>query len=266
MNAKLPDGYRDRLCGLLQAEWRGGESYTKFAARLDLGSGKIVKAWLTLDFRAEPDPQKLRKLAHHLGWEYWQLMRYLDTGDRPDSLLLGGENLTLENLENIDENIEDGTTPRVLSALQEMSDLATKTIQLVKMFPEPEFPWPEPSVTQSKLLLAKPPALKNLPQAIAYCIEKSRQTPSQIEDRIRAIRYYGSSEVKMTLEEFEAIRRGEILPSNEATMEAIADIVDRDREVFTIQEWLSTWIVSIYTMSAKMREEKVESCLQVEVS
>ncbi|MEA5472439.1 hypothetical protein [Spirulina sp. 06S082] len=254
MNAKLPDGYRDRLCGLLQAEWRGGESYTKFATRLDLGSGRTVKAWLTLDFRAEPDPQKLRKLAHHLGWEHWQLMRYLDTGEHPDSLPLTSENLTTEN-------IDDETAPNVLSALQQMSDLATKTIQLVKMLPSPE-----PTLPQPNLLLAKPPALKNLPQAIAYCIEKSRQTPTQIEDRIRDIRYYGSSEVKITLEEFEAIRQGKVLPTNEATMEAIADIVDRDREVFTIQEWLSTWIVSIYTMSAKRVKEEDKTCSSVNIA
>jgi hypothetical protein len=123
-----------------------------------------------------------------------------------------------------------------------MSDLATKTIQLVKMLPSPE-----PAAPQQNLVLPKPPVLKSLPQAIAYCIEKSRQTPTQIEDRIRDIRYYGSTDsCKLTLEEFEAIRQGKVLPTNEATIEAIADIVDRDREVFTIQEWLSTWIVSIY--------------------
>ncbi len=97
--------------------------------------------------------------------------------------------------------------------------------------------------------------MKNLPQAIAYCLERSRQTPSQIEDRIRDIRYYGSSQVDLTLEKFEAICRGEILPTNEVTMEAIADVVDRDREVFTIQDWLSAWIVSIYSMSAQIDTE-----------
>lgn len=242
MNAKLPDGYRDRLCGLLQEEWHGGESYTKLAARLDLGSGKTVKAWLTLDFRAEPDSQKLRKLATHLGWEYWELIRYLDTGDRPGSPVLQDNS----NAINSDNN---NPIPMAVSSLKQMSDLAVQTIGLLEKLPS----WyPDMHLTAPKLPATQPPELRNLPQAIAHCIERSRQTPSQIETRIRDIRYYGSSEVKLTLEQFEAIRQGEILPTNEVTMEAIADVVDRDREVFTIQDWLSAWIVSIYSMPAKI--------------
>ncbi|MEM9540011.1 MAG: hypothetical protein AAGA60_11000 [Cyanobacteria bacterium P01_E01_bin.42] len=256
MNAKLPDGYRERLCGLLQEEWHGGESYTKFAARLDLGSGKTVKAWLKLDFRAEPDSQKLRKLATHLGWEYWELTRYLDTGDRP---ILS----ELQKKERFTNSNEKNPLPMAVSSLQKMSDLAIQTIELLEKLPSLH---PNSDLTQPKLPTTQPPELRNLPQAIAHCIERSRQTPAQIEDRIRDVRYYGSSEVKLTLEEFEAIRQGEVLPTNEVTMEAIADVVDRDREVFTIQDWLSAWIVSIYAMSAKVNPENTESPPEVDVA
>ncbi|MBP0020760.1 MAG: hypothetical protein J7647_24785 [Cyanobacteria bacterium SBLK] len=256
MNAKLPDGYRDRLCGLLQEEWQGGESYTKFAARLDLGSGKTVKAWLTLDFRAEPDSQKLRKLATHLGWEYWELTRYLDTGDRPGSPIFRDGDNTFDSENNNPLLI-------AVSSLKQMSDLAVQTIGLLEKLPSLQ---PDSDLNHQKLPATKPPELRNLPQAIAHCLERSRQTPSQIKDRIRDIRYYGSSEVKLTLEQFEAIQQGKVLPTNEVTMEAIADVVDRDREVFTIQDWLSAWIVSIYSMSAKVDPERPESPSGVDVA
>ena len=256
MNAKFPDGYRDRLCGLLQEEWQGGESYTKFATRLDLGSGKTVKAWLTLDFRAEPDPQKLRKLAHHLGWEYWELIRYLDTGNRPHLKSKENEYLGFDSESN-------STIESAMSAVAQMSDLATQTLTLLEKLPSRT---PDPSLPQLKHPIVQSPQLKNLPQAIADCLERSRQTPSQIETRIRDIRYYGSVEVDLTLENFEAIRRGEILPTNEATMETIADVVDRDREMFTIQDWLSAWIVSIYEKAAMIDPQSEESSQSVDIA
>ncbi|NJO19328.1 MAG: hypothetical protein HC838_03580 [Spirulinaceae cyanobacterium RM2_2_10] len=80
----LPRDYASRLQQLLHAQWQAGESYEKFAQRLGFSSGRTLKAWLALDFKIEPDARKLRQFARYLGWQYWELMRYLDTGQAPE--------------------------------------------------------------------------------------------------------------------------------------------------------------------------------------
>ncbi|WP_017304949.1 hypothetical protein [Spirulina subsalsa] len=280
-STSFPFGYQQRLQELLESQWQVGESYARFAERLGLGSGKTLKAWLTQDFKAEPDPQKLRKLAQFLGWSYWELIRYLDTGKQPEIALSPEVSPSSPSRVSVHQPSPLKGSPQfsrglLLAATRQMQDLAVTLQEFIEGLP-PEH-WyqaqpgveakefsppslsapPPPSMVEALLEVANPEAdaeketatpaapVMTLAKMIEICLEKAAMSPTQLRDRIDDYRRYSSLRSPLTAEEFNAMCEGTLIPQSEAQLEELADIVDRDRDYFSTNEWLKAWIASIY--------------------
>ncbi|MDB9313751.1 hypothetical protein PN462_11625 [Spirulina sp. CS-785/01] len=256
----LPDGYRERLQTLLKNQWQMGESYAKIAHRLGIGSSRTAKAWLTLDWRTEPDAQKLRSLAEHLGWQYWELIRYLDTGEQPDRNSNKTESERKPPSEPSSLSLSNNAKTALVASARQMRDLADSLYQSLESVPlkttspktstDPSvIPFSSPSQfreTAQSFSPLKKPQTKTLSQMVQDCIERFRLNGRDIEQRLRDRNYYVSSRDLISEEDFEAMRQGVKVPQSETQLELLADVVDRDRENFSHNYWLKAWIVSIY--------------------
>ncbi|NJL02353.1 MAG: hypothetical protein HC838_06780 [Spirulinaceae cyanobacterium RM2_2_10] len=92
--ASLPNQNRVRLQKLLVQLQERGESRRAFAQRLNIND-MTVKALLEAECAA--GEKSLRSIAKVLGWQYWELVRYLDTGTRPQTdAAVAGQPVELE--------------------------------------------------------------------------------------------------------------------------------------------------------------------------
>ncbi|NEO27424.1 MAG: hypothetical protein F6K03_11155 [Kamptonema sp. SIO4C4] len=253
---------------MLKNQWQVGESYSKFAHRLGIGSSRTAKAWLTLDWRTEPDAPKLRSLAEHLGWHYWELIRYLDTGEHPDR----SKTETKTETDSSTLSLSNNAKTALVASAKQMRDLADSLYQSLESVPLSKTPpktTTEPSVipfsspsqfreTAQTFTPLKKPQTKTLSQMVQDCIERFRLNSRDIEQRLRDRNYYVSSRDLISEEDFEAMRQGTKVPQSETQLELLADVVDRDRENFSHNYWLKAWIVSIYqgTPSPNSAESK----------
>ncbi|MCW6035763.1 hypothetical protein K4A83_05675 [Spirulina subsalsa FACHB-351] len=279
-STSFPFGYQQRLQELLESQWQVGESYARFAERLGLGSGKTLKAWLTQDFKAEPDPQKLRKLAQFLGWSYWELICYLDTGKQPEAIAPSPDSLSSSPVHQPSplKGSPQFSRGLLLAATRQMQDLAVtlqefieglppehwyqsvqavQAVEVEQFSPPPSLPSPPPlprgetaletgsDLTAGETANTAPPVM-TLAKMIQVCLEKAAMSPTQLRDRIEDYRRYSSLRSPLTAEEFNAMCEGDLIPQSEAQLEELADIVDRDRDYFSTNEWLKAWIASIY--------------------
>ncbi len=252
----LPQNYAARLQKLLQAEWQVGESYEKFAQRLGLSSSRTLRAWLALDFKVEPDPRKLRQFAHHLGWQYWELIRYLDTGELPERPTF---QLAAPSEPSPVAGPQAGQTAKTalrgtVQQLRALVDTMQQWLELLPAAPptgrdysriQDDVATSERAHTSFRPLRPRLPEAMKLPELIAACRERSGMSDKRLAERIDDVGYYTSREI-MNAARFTAIYQGQYVPCNETELDALADVVDRDREYFTDDAWRQAWIASIY--------------------
>ncbi len=260
----LPNGYATRLQKLLHAEWQGGESYEKFAHRLGIGSGRTIKAWLALDFKIEPDARKLRQLARHLNWQYWELVRYLDTGELPERPTF---QKAAPQTPLLPQQVTSQSAKTALrSTFQQLRSLTDAMQQWLELLPNPTPPAsPKPKLPpttpvapparesaappgdRASVRLPRPslPEAMTLPKLIASCLERSGMSEKRLAERIDDVGYYTSRET-MNPEVFAAMQVGTAVPLSETELDALAEVVDRDRDYFTADEWMRAWIASIH--------------------
>jgi len=266
----LPSGYAARLQKLLHAEWRGGESCEKFAQRLGVGSSRTLKSWLALDFKIEPEARKLRQLARYLGWQYWELVRYLDTGYLPERPA-GQQGALLEPLAtpSLTPQMAKSALRGTFEQLRSLADTMQQWLDLLPNAPaaspippasgssfetrklESEAAAPTRDRPYSRLPRPSLPEAMKLPQLIDACLERSGISDKRLAERIDDVGYYTSRDT-INPEIFAAARDGCYVPSSEKELDALADVVDRDREYFTGDEWMRAWIASIYARDCQL--------------